>query len=168
MGDIVRAQQAAKTQMYQLLDGVTRTKSGKIWIPDEVSELQVRLCVVAHFDIGGHRGVDVTTQNVSDLHDWKTLKQDVQMFVRQCLRCSATEVTVLRALGEGLHGTKPNDLLHWYNVYIGNSNTSQRYILVLKDDAFKYVWLNAVADGDALSTREVLLDWFASFGICYR
>lgn len=60
------------------------------------------------------------------------------------------------------------DLIHWDYVYIENSNTGQRYILVVKDDASKYVWLKAVADADALTTREVLLDWFSSLVICYR
>lgn len=121
IGEIVKTQQAAKTQLDQQLDGVCRTESGKIWIPDEASELQVRLCIVAHFGIGSHHGVDVTTQNVAEIYDWKTLKQDVRMFVRQCLRCSATEGTVLQVPGEGLQGTMPNDLLHWDYLYIGNS-----------------------------------------------
>nr|CCA21784.1 chromodomain protein putative [Albugo laibachii Nc14] len=151
MSTIVKAQQAANIKFGQQLDGVYRTESGKIWITDEASELQVRLWVVAHFGIGGHRGVD-----------------DVHLFVKQCLHCSATDGTVLRVLGEALYGTKPNDLIHWDYVYTGNSNTWQRYIVVLKDDASKYVWLKAGAEADALTTRELLLDWFASFRICYR
>ena len=51
---------------------------------------------------------------------------------------------------------------------MGNLNAGQRYILVVKDDASKYVRLKVVSEADALITREVLLEWFASFGICYR
>lgn len=103
----MKSQQGAKTYLDQQLDGVCRVGSGKIWIPDEASELQAGLCVVAYFGIDDHRGVDMTTQNVAEIYEWKTLKQDVQMFVRKCLNCSATEGTVLRVLGDGLHCTKP-------------------------------------------------------------
>ena len=100
MSTIVKAQQAANIKFGQQLDGVYRTESGRIWIPDEASELQVRLCVVAHFGTSGHRRVDVTTQNAAELYTWTTLKQDVHLFVKQCLHCSATDGTLLHVLGK--------------------------------------------------------------------
>lgn len=100
-----------------------------------------------YFGISGPEGggVDVTTQNVAELYDWTTLKQDVQVFVKQCLHFSDTDGTVMWSLGEGLHGTKPKDTLQWDYVYIENSSTVQRYIHVLEEDAIKYVYLKDIA-----------------------
>jgi hypothetical protein len=35
--------------------GLYRTKDGKIWIPAEADNLQLRICIVVHMGIGGHR-----------------------------------------------------------------------------------------------------------------
>jgi hypothetical protein len=40
-------------------------------------------------------------------------------------------------------------------------------VLVLKDDASKYVWLRAAVTADSDTVIEVLLEWFAAFGVAY-
>lgn len=132
-----------------------------------MSELHVILCVAAHFGIGDPPEVDLTTQNVAELCDWTTLKQYVQVFVKQSSHCSATDETVLRVLETG-YRVRSRTIDFTGTMCIGISITGQRYILVLKDDASKYVGLKDVAEADALNTRDVSHALFASFGICYR
>ncbi|GMF09609.1 unnamed protein product [Phytophthora lilii] len=49
---------------------------------------------------------------------------------------------------------------------MGKSDTDQEYVLLIKDDASKFVWLIPSQTADAGTTFIVLLDWFASFGVC--
>jgi hypothetical protein len=34
--------------------GLHHDAEGRVWIPDEASDLQLRICIVAHTGIGGH------------------------------------------------------------------------------------------------------------------
>ncbi|OWZ18122.1 hypothetical protein PHMEG_0007837 [Phytophthora megakarya] len=42
----------------------------------------------------------------------------------------------------------------------------EKYILVIKDDASKFVWFFSVADATAETTYVRLMEWFATFGVC--
>jgi transposase InsO family protein len=69
-------------------------------------------------------------------------------------------------MGEVLHAVKPNDMIHFDWCYIGASEAGPKYILVIKDDCTKYVMLFARASADAKTTKECLLQWMATFGVC--
>ncbi|KAH9142236.1 hypothetical protein AeRB84_013675, partial [Aphanomyces euteiches] len=57
------------------------TPNGRVWIPDDAVDLQVRICVIAHAGIAGHQRVEATTTSVLDFCEWKTLRDDVRSFV---------------------------------------------------------------------------------------
>jgi hypothetical protein len=53
---------------------------------------------------------------------------------------------VPRPLGTQLHATKPNEILHFYFLYIGLSKDGKyQHLLLLKDDLSGYLWLVRVA-----------------------
>ncbi|CAK4566684.1 unnamed protein product, partial [Aphanomyces euteiches] len=97
---------------------VLKTASDAVWIPLSEGELQMRLCVVAHFGMGGHRGVNATRQVLSDRFWWPHMGEDVAFFVGRCLHCAATGGHVLRPFGMAPHATKPNEILHWDFLYM--------------------------------------------------
>ncbi|KAF0721721.1 hypothetical protein Ae201684_018961 [Aphanomyces euteiches] len=96
-----------------------RLLNGKIWIPDDATDLQLRLCVCAHSSLFGHRTLEFTR------------------------------------------------LIHWDFLSMGKSNTNDRYLLVIKCDASKLVWLFPTPEATATFVKHCLLQWFAVFGICY-
>ena len=49
----------------------------------------------------------------------------------------------------------------------GSSSSGDKYLLVIKDDASKLVWLFPTPDPTAVFVKDYLLQWFAIFGICY-
>lgn len=59
-------------------DGLWKDARGKIWIPDDATDLQVRICVVGHFGIAGHRGMTLTLQQISERFVWADMKSDVE------------------------------------------------------------------------------------------
>jgi hypothetical protein len=69
-------------------EGILRLPSGTIWIPSQASPLKMRLCVVAHYGLGGHRGVQATLASLKRFFEWKGMQADVDKFVSNCLHCN--------------------------------------------------------------------------------
>jgi hypothetical protein len=156
------------TDLWKGGDGLYYTANEQVLVPDEASELQLRLLVVAHFSVGGHRGAKVTADIVKRKFWWSTIDEDVKLFVEKCLHCaSASGEWVHRPLGETLHAEKPNELLHFDYIYMGESEDGYEYILVLKDDASKFLWMLPAKAADSGFVADSLLQWFASFGVCH-
>ncbi|ETV78978.1 hypothetical protein H257_07762 [Aphanomyces astaci] len=115
------------------------TAAGKIWIPGDALDMQVRICVVAHAGVAGHRRVEATTASVAEMFDWPTLKTDVKNFVNACLHCMVVD-------GESAPG-------------------SLKYVLVIKDDISGFVRLHASTTASAAETAAALMEWFGLFGV---
>ncbi|OWZ02820.1 LOW QUALITY PROTEIN: Chromodomain protein [Phytophthora megakarya] len=167
--EIASVQHTAATPSTMTQTEEDSRQSGRIWIPDNAIDLQVRVCVVGHFGIAGHRGTAVTLQKIGEHFVWTDMKIDIDYFVKRCLNCATTVggPPVPRAVGEAMHADKPNDLLHWdFFSFMGEIDTQREYVLVIKDDASKYVWLLVCTSADAETTFESLFDWFAAFGVC--
>ena len=144
-------------------EGYWRTESGALWIPAGVPDLKIRLCVVAHYGLGGHRGVESTLLCLKKHFEWHHMKSDVQRFVGQCLHCMGAAGRVKRPYGEALHATKPNELIHWDYLSMGDG-----YLLVVKDDASNFLTLYEAERADAATTARCLMAWFAIHGVCYE
>jgi hypothetical protein len=140
---------------------------GKIWIPTSAVSMQVRLCVIAHCGHGGHRGHQVTLTAIQDHYYWKGMSKDVKVVDSSSFYClsSAPGETIPRPLGEALHATKPNEVIHFDYLYMGPSTDDAKYVLIVKDDYSSYVWQKQCKKVDADNTVSVLIEWFASFGV---
>ncbi|KAE9348445.1 hypothetical protein PR003_g6408 [Phytophthora rubi] len=148
-------------------DQIVRDADGRIWLPAEATDLQLRICIVGHFGVAGHRSAAVTLRAIAAKFIWPGLAADVKQFVARCLHCASASggAPVPRPLG-ALHSDTPNELLHWDFLHMGPAATGELYVLVLKDDASNYVWLLATVAATTDITYEGLLDWFAAFGVC--
>jgi Integrase core domain len=96
------------------------------------------------------------------------MAKDVKVCVQNCLHCVATIPgdKVPRPLGTQLHETKPNEILHFYFLYIGLSRDGKyQYLLLLKDDLSGYLWLVPCRTADAAATVDALMRWFAVFDV---
>jgi hypothetical protein len=150
-------------------NGLVINVNGKVILPEHANDIQLRICIVAHGGAAGHQGLKNTIDNVASHFWWPSLEADVDQFVRQCLQCASTRggKIIARPFGEQLHATKPNEILHWDFLFLEPASDGIKYLLVVKDDASKYVRLFPCKDPDASAVFNCLLDWFAVFGICY-
>ena len=141
------------------------TGKGQIYVPDEDEELQLRIMVAAHCGLGGHRGYLTTCNVIKSKMIWTTVDEDVKTFVQGCLVCLLSEsgIKVPRPLGQQMHASKVNELLHFDYLYVGESTDKKEYILILKDDFSGYVCLQACQNADAETTAEVLMKYFTTF-----
>lgn len=171
--DIKRSQADAKDKVTPLpsglteVDGILQNNAGATWIPHTDTALKLRLCIIGHCGRGGHRGATTTLENIKGHFVWKDMKTDIATFCNTCLHCNATSGgrRVPRPFAQTLHADKPNELLHFDYLYMGCSDTGEVYILILKDDASSFIWLEACKVADAETTVRVLMKWFSLFGV---
>ncbi|OWY94851.1 hypothetical protein PHMEG_00035302 [Phytophthora megakarya] len=148
-------------------DSLWRDDEQRIWIPDDAAELQMRVSVVGHFGIAGHRGVATTVEKICGQSVWKGMNKDIELFVNPCLHCASSVggPPQPRLLGEAMHAERPNELIHWDYLFMGDSETKDCYVLVIKDDASSLSGCSH-AKSRTPTLYFGLMDWFTSFGVC--
>lgn len=94
-----------------------------LWIPSQAMDLQVRLMVFVYMQKGGHRGVTETLQRLMEYCYWSRMDARATKFVHQCSYCVDSKVgeMVPRPLGKTVHGMKPEEVLHFDSLYVGDS-----------------------------------------------
>lgn len=119
--------------------GVTLVK-GAAWIPDDCIDLKLRLITVAHAGNAGHRGADSTFNAIRNNFTWADIRDDIRTFVASCLLCVLAKSgnKIPRPLSTTLHATKPNEIIHFDYLFLGESENDDKYALVVKDDLSSY------------------------------
>ena len=78
----------------------------------------------------------------------------------RCLHCASAKGSVRRPFGEAMHASRPNELLHWDFLAMTDG-----YLLVIKDDASKYLLLWESTTAEAAVVVRALLHWFGLFEV---
>ena len=118
-------------------------RNNRIWIPDNDSDLQLKVIVASHCGACGHRAIGATESIIRESFDWSTLHEDVSTFVKGCLHClvSQSGEIVPRPLGTALHVQQTNEVVHLDYLFMGPSKSENRYLLLMRDDLSGYIWL---------------------------
>ena len=95
------------------------------------------------------------------------MTEDVESFAQSCLHCLCAESgkIVPRPLGHALHAVEPNKLLLYFDFCFMSSGENGYLYLIMKDDQSGYVWLMPTKDTSAETVADVLINWFAAFGV---
>ena len=138
---------------------------GKTWIPSEDNELQLKLLVISHCGTGGHRGKDATYNTLKERYFWDTMKEDSEVFVRNCIHCilSRGGERVPRPLGWNIIATRPNEILHFDFLAMGRGIEGKNYILLLRDGLSSYIWLWPAASAEADEVSKAISRWIDVF-----
>eukprot|EP00171_Calliarthron_tuberculosum_P022172 IDg22172t1 len=157
---------ASKTpQSLRFQDSLLVDKNGRVWIPNDKVDIQLRICIVGHTSEAGHRGAMATEDAIRSVYVWSSLSEDVKNFTRHCIHCISTTGgdRVPRPFGPAHHGTQANDLLQFDYLELPQSNTGSKYILLLRDDFLSFVWLFPFAEANAENSAEAILEWCSTF-----
>ena len=148
-------------------DGLWKYPDDTIWIPDAASDLQLRLCIIAHTGAAGHRGRDATERALKSVFKWSTLAEDVRAFVRACIQCLSTlgGEKIPRPFGPSVRGTSPNDLLQFDYIELGPSLNGDKYVLMLRDDHSDYKLFYSFPDTNAENSATAIVEWCSMFGV---
>ena len=97
------------------------------------------------------------------------MNEDVSQFVSNCIHCvmSKSGQKVPRPLSLTLHATKPNEVVHFDFLYLGQSFGEMRYVLVLKDDLSSYVWLTTCESATSEVAAREISRWIHTFTPMY-
>jgi hypothetical protein len=150
---------------------VYNTASGQIYVPD-AQFLRLRICIVAHQGMAGHRGINTTTTWIAERFWWPTIERDITVFCRTCLQCQYARggKTVPRPFLNTFFATKCNQQLHFDFMYIRAPTAvtpeQYTYVFVLMDGFSKFVQLTPFANATADNAVHAIMDWFKSFGVC--
>jgi Integrase zinc binding domain len=134
--------------------GGMRMMNNALRIPERAVKLHLRFCVEAHCHSAGHRAYDGTLSAIKEYVVWTTMTKYVWGFVQTCSHCVTTIPgdKVPRPLCTQRHATKPNEILHFDFLYIGLSRDRKyQYVLLLRDDLSRYLWLMQYRTADACS-----------------
>jgi len=138
-----------------------------VWVPDDASDLQLRLCIIAHTGPAGHRGREATSRALRSYFKWSTVSEDVSTFVRACIHCLSTlgGEKIPRPFGPSVHGTKPNDLLQFDYIHLGPSHNGDQYVLMMRDDHSDYKMFYCFPSTDAENAATAIIEWCSLFGV---
>ncbi len=105
-------------------DGGTLRVKGAAWIPDDSINLKLRLLTIAHAGNAGHRGADPPWNSLSEQFFWTDQRDGVRTFVSSCLLrvLAKSGNKVPRPLSTTLHATKPNEIIHFDYLFLGESD----------------------------------------------
>eukprot|EP00171_Calliarthron_tuberculosum_P018475 IDg18475t1 len=80
---------------------------------------------------------------------------DAAAVVRMCPSRDPTgEYRVPRPMGHAIRADSPNEVIHFEFLYLGESDVGYTYVLIIKDDASSFVWLEPCTVADAKCTVE--------------
>lgn len=168
-------------------DGIKTNKEGKIWIPD-ANDLRMRICIIAHQGIAGHRGMTTTKREIMKRFTWNRVTRDIEEFVRKCIHCQTSTggTRVPRPWAEATHATERNQVLHFDYLLIDRKESRKykkhaerkkeeddpeprhleqaEYLLVLKDDFTDYTWLFPTPNASVAGVIDALSYWCSLFG----
>jgi hypothetical protein len=104
-------------------NGLLVFDDGAIWIAQNATDLQLRICVAAHCGSAGHRGTKATLAKIEPKVRWDSLNEDVDTFMKSCLLCkvSASGDSVPTPMSETLHSDQVGEILHFDYMYMGPS-----------------------------------------------
>jgi transposase InsO family protein len=150
------------------LAGLLVDEHNRIAVPDD-RHLRLRLCIVAHQGLGGHRGIDTTTSWLTERFMWPGMRDDIRVFCHACLHCLRTKggKTIPRPLLHIPAASSPNEVLHFDYVYIREAAETSvpEYVLIIVDGFSRFVWMTSHRAANATNVVTSLIQWFSLFGV---
>ena len=146
--------------------GVYVDAAGRIFVPDS-HHLRLRLCIVAHQGLGGHRGSETTAQWLTSRFTWPGIQSDIRTLCLGCLHCLRTKggKTIPRPRQHIPAAHSPNEVVHFDYIFIRKSSSEPQYVLTIIDGFSRFVWFTPHHSPNAENTARALLQWFGLFGI---
>lgn len=72
---------------------------------------------------------------------------------------------IFRPLGSALQGDSPNEVVYISFWYIGASNGPKKFILIIRDDLFGYVWFWQSSAANRKESVHEKSTWISAFGV---
>ena len=151
--------------------GTLRTATGLLFVPP-LLHLRLRLCIVAHQGLAGHRGLDTTRGYLEQHFFWPTLAADVHQLIVSCLFCLRCRhgAFIPRPLRHTASASAPHQILHFDYLFVSRPPATEdshglSYLLVIVDGFSRFVRLIPSVAADADTVVTALLGWYRDYGV---
>ena len=96
---------------------------------------------------------------------WDGIREDTRAFITSCLLYIMTKSgsTIPRPISSTLHGSKPNEVLHFDYLFLDTFSQDEMYVLVLKDDFSGHCWLSATNSACSEHDAKTSDQWTRTF-----
>lgn len=93
------------------------------------------------------------------------MRSNGECFVSSCIHWLTTKTgnRVLMPMGKALHGSEPNEVIHFNFCHISKGEQGHKYVLIIKDDLRSYFWLYPYKEIEAVTVFDALVDCFSAF-----
>lgn len=138
---------------------------GEAWIPNDAVDIKLRNLFIARAGKAGQRDAELTWQVLRKKFLWGDQRNDNRDFASSCLLCvkSKSGNKVPCPLLTTVHASRPNEVIHFNYVFLGQCAKQNKYAPVVKDDLSGYAWLEQSASADSQHAAEVLSRWTRVF-----
>lgn len=129
--------------------------------------LQQGLYATAHQSISGHRGKSATMALLKQRVWWNTMEEDVATWRNQCVQCIKCRdgSVVPRPLGIQLLPERVGEVISADYIYIGESGSDLKYILMLCDKLSRTVELIPTESATTIPMMDTLVSWGSRYGL---
>jgi hypothetical protein len=144
------------------------------WIPEDKA-LKIRLLVLAHGGLHGHKGLEATLYALRGVW-WPALRADARTFINRCLLCldGKLGVKVPRPFASTIHARRFNSVIHTDYLYVGPSALRSsdppdlaaiNSLLVVHCDLTHVCLLYEVTGDTAEQACRGLMQWIGAYGV---
>lgn len=110
--------------------------NGKIWIPNEATNLKLRIAVQSHCGEKEHRAYTAAIDTSNSEYECTGIRQDIKENVQSYIHCTIcrNEEQIPRPLSAALHGERLYEVVHADFIYMGPAEENYlKYVLIIKD-----------------------------------
>eukprot|EP00924_Labyrinthula_sp_SR-Ha-C_P015304 augustus_masked-scaffold_9-processed-gene-13.18-mRNA-1 protein AED:1.00 eAED:1.00 QI:0/0/0/0/1/1/3/0/1030 len=157
--ELIYFQQAEEKPEKYIIKYKVTWVNDKLWIYNTL----IDKFLIGNHAAHGHNSVATDFVNLKPFYFKVTierLKQALKRIHNLCLHCDRFPAIIRRHLGEILHASKPNLVLHVDYLYIHDG-----YLLVLVDDFSRKTWLTYSRIPHSEGFIQGILGWAANYGI---
>lgn len=140
-------------------------QKGRAGIPNNTTNVQIRIFIAAHCGIRWHKGIYCATNAV-----WKEIISDGMVadfkeLITGCIHCltSRTHDNARSSLSSTAHSSYLNQQLQFDYLHIGIGIQVLKFLIVLKDDFSGYSWISPNIASIAEHVSNCIANWIDTF-----
>ena len=166
--EIIKCQEqsiATKPSYLKMFIEIWRDDKNRIWIPDDLEDLRLRICIIGHTGPAGHREFNTTLENIGSQVIRPTISEDVEKFVQSCIHCTSTTRgnQEPRPFGPAFHGTPSNALLRFAFLEMAPTSTGMKHILMIRDYFPSCSWFVPCSNANGETAADAMLEFCTTF-----
>lgn len=142
-------------------------RMNRIWVPNEATDLELKIVAIFYCREKGHRANDVTKDGISSEYLWTDIVTDINEIVQACINCriSSNDERTPYPLPARLHCEMPNEVLHVDFLYVRPAEEGKfKYAQIINGRITSHTCLCPCDTADHDDATTAPGNWLTRFG----